>query len=76
MIDGAFDTVLVRYIHNNGDDLTPSRTNLVWRSVDAGTLFQDFLTSSGDVNFGSICGQCLCVHLLHGLVGGCVRMMG
>jgi hypothetical protein len=37
--------------------------------VDTGTFFQHFLTSSGDVNFGSVGGQCLCVHLIYTLAG-------
>lgn len=69
LFDSAFDTVLARHIQCKGKDLTPSRANLVCRSVDAGTFFQHFLTSSGDVNFGSVCGQCLCVHLTNTLAG-------
>lgn len=69
VIDSALDAVLVRYIEDKGNDLTPRRANLVCRSVDAGTFFQDFLTSSGDVNLGSVCSQCLCVHLRNTLAG-------
>ena len=69
VLDSTFDTVLARHIEDEGNDLTPRRANLVCRSVDAGTFFQDFLTSSGDVNFGSVGGQCLCVHLRNTLAG-------
>ena len=69
VVDSTLDAVLVGHIHNKRDDLTPRRANLVCRSVDAGTFFQDFLTSSGDVNFGSVCGQGLCVHFIKTLAG-------
>lgn len=69
VLHSMLDAILVGYIHDKGNNLTPSSANLVCRSVDAGTFFQDFLTSSGDVNFGSIGGQGFCVHLSHKLVG-------
>jgi hypothetical protein len=76
VMNGTLDTLLVRHIHDKGNDLTPSRANRVCRSVDAGTFFQHFLTSSGDVNFGSIGGQCLSVHLMNTLAGQWFRFVG
>jgi len=75
VVDSVFDAVLARHIQCKGNDLTPSRANLVCRSVDAGTFFQHLLTSSGDVNFGSVCGQCLCVHLRNTLAGQRFRLV-
>jgi len=69
VLNSTTNAVLTRHIQDKWNDLTPRRANLVCRSVDAGTFFQDFLTSSGDVNFGSVGRQCFCVHLMKTLAG-------
>lgn len=57
VIHDPLDALLGRYIHDNGDDTSALRTELVWGPMDAGACFQDLKAAAGDVDFASVGGQ-------------------
>lgn len=59
VIHGPLDALLGRYIHDNRDNTSALRSELVWGPMDAGGCFQNLSAAAGDVDFASVGGQSL-----------------